>query len=299
MIKCSKLSTVRAIARVATRANRVLRATPLALLVAAAPAANAGEIERAFSHHAAGSTKTVDHSIWDRLLKTYVVPSTDGLNRVAYARFKKEAHAELMTYMASLEAVNVAELDRAEQFAFWANIYNAKTVDVILQHYPVKSIKDISLGGGLLTFVTGGPWKAKIVKVGGISLSLDDIEHVILRPLFKDPRVHYAVNCASFSCPNLLRDAFTASKLSDQLDAAAKAYVNSPRGIRLQGGKVIVSSIYSWYSVDFEGFGGTEQGVLEHLRRYAEPALRQRLEGVAKIDSYEYDWSLNDEITWR
>jgi Protein of unknown function, DUF547 len=159
----------------------------------------------------------------------------------------------------------------------------------------VKSIKDISLGGGLLTFVTGGPWKAKIVKVSGIRLSLDDIEHVILRSLFKDPRVHYAVNCASFSCPNLLRDAFTATKLSDQLDGAAKAYVNSPRGIRVEGGKVIVSSIYSWYSVDFEGFGGTELGVLEHLRHYAEPALRQTLEGVMKIDSYEYDWSLNDD----
>lgn len=295
MTRCPKLSIVRAPARIASRAIRVLRVAPMALFIVGASAATAGEIERAFSRHAAGSTKTVEHSIWDNLLKKYVVLSADGLNRVGYAKFKKEAHAELERYVALLEAVNVAELDRAEQFAFWANLYNAKTVEVIVQHYPVKSIKDISLGGGLLTLVTGGPWKAKIVKVSGISLSLDDIEHVILRPLFKDPRVHYAVNCASFSCPNLLREAFLGAKLSDQLDAAAKDYVNSPRGVRLEGGKLIASSIYSWFSVDFEGFGGTEQGVLNHLRRYAEPTLKQKLEGVVKIDSYEYDWSLNDD----
>ena len=109
----SKLITMRATARVASGAIRLLSAVPLALFVVAAPAASAGEIERAFFHHAAVSTKTIDHSIWDRLLKTYVVPSADGLNRVAYASFKKDAHAELTTYVASLEAVNVAELDGA------------------------------------------------------------------------------------------------------------------------------------------------------------------------------------------
>jgi hypothetical protein len=256
-----------------------------------AEAANIGEV---FSRFTPGSAETVNHSVWDKLLKAYVTPGDDGLNRVAYARFKKESHDQLKRYVAALEAVHIKALDRSEQFAFWANLYNAKTVDVVLDHYPVNSITDINLGGGLLVALTGGPWKAKVVKVGGHELSLDNIEHDILRPVFKDPRVHYAVNCASFSCPNLRREAFAGAKLDVQLDAAAKAYVNSLRAIRVESGKVTASSIYSWYSVDFQGFGGTERGVLEHLRRYAEPELKRKLKSVTRIDSYEYDWALND-----
>ncbi len=94
--------------------------------------------------------RRVDHSAWDRLLKTYVKPGTDGLNRVDYAAFKRDGHAALKAYISRLEAVDPATLTRPEQFALLANLYNAKTVDIVLDHYPVKSIKDISLGGGLL-----------------------------------------------------------------------------------------------------------------------------------------------------
>ncbi len=244
-----------------------------------------------FGKHTPGATKTVDHSAWDALLKSYVIPGTDGVNRVAYTRFKAERHKELKAYVAALEAVDPATLDRPEQFAYWANLYNAKTIDIVLDKHPVKSIKDISLGGGLLTLVTGGPWKAKVLKVKGEALSLDDIEHGILRPVFKDPRVHYAVNCASFGCPNLAAEALTGAKLEAQLDAGARAYVNHPRGFKVEGGKVTASSIYSWFQADF---GGSDKGALAHAVKFAAPGLKAALEKASGISAYDYDWSLNE-----
>jgi hypothetical protein len=258
--------------------------------VAVAPAQAATPAEM-FSGFSKGSTQTVDHSAWDKLLKSYVVPGDDGVNRVAYMRFKAEGHAGLKSYIAALEAADVATLDRPEQFAYWANLYNAKTIDIVLDKYPVKSIKDISLGGGLLASVTGGPWKAKVLKVKGQSISLDDIEHGLLRPVFKDPRVHYAVNCASFGCPNLGTEAFTGTKLEAQLESAASDFINNPRAVAVEDGELIVSSIYSWFQDDF---GGSDAGVLKHVRRYAGEALKTKLEGITAIGDNRYDWSLNE-----
>lgn len=256
------------------------------------PAAAAPGIEETFRQHTPGSTVTVDHSDWTKLLDTYVVSGTDGLNRVRYKEWKAEARPQLTAYIARLEATNVAALDRPEQFAFWANLYNARTINVVLDRYPVRSIKDITLGGTLLANVTGGPWKAKIAKVAGHSLALDDIEHVILRGIFKDPRVHFAVNCASVGCPNLAREAFIGARLDAQLDALARAYVNSPRGVRVGAdGRVTASGIYNWFQVDF---GNSPTGVLEHARRYSDPALKSKLEGITTIAEFNYDWSLND-----
>ncbi len=244
-----------------------------------------------FAKAAKGSARTVDHAAWDRLLKTYVRPGADGLNRVDYAAFKSEAHAALKGYIRQLEAVDPETLDRPEQFALLANLYNATTIDIVLDHYPVGSIKDISLGGGLFDVFSGGPWKAKVLNMKGVALSLDDIEHGILRPIFKDPRVHYAVNCASVGCPNIGTEAFTGAKLEAQLDAAARAYVNHPRGADAKADGLVVSSIYDWYSKDF---GGNDAGVIGHLKAYAAPPLAQKLEGATSIAGYTYDWSLND-----
>lgn len=262
----------------------------LAIAAFAASAASAGEIEAAFHKSAAGSTKTIDHSAWTALLKAYVKPGPDGLNRVDYARLKAEKPDAIKAYVAALSASDPTSLDKAEQFAFWANLYNAKTIEIVVDKYPVKSIKDISLGGGLLAAISGGPWKAKVLKVKGIELSLDDIEHGILRPYFKDPRVHYAVNCASVGCPNLMAEAFTGAALESQLDRGAKAYVNSPRGFLVTKGSVKASSIYKWFVADF---GGEEKGVIAHALKYAEPKLAAELKGLAAISSYDYDWSLN------
>jgi Protein of unknown function, DUF547 len=238
-----------------------------------------------------GSTVVVDHSAWTKLLSTYVVAGPDGINRVRYADFKKDGQKDLKAYVKSLEGVDVASLGRSEQWAYWANLYNAKTIDIVLDAYPVKSIKDISLGGSLTAAFTGGPWKAKVLKVAGQDLSLDDIEHGILRPVFKDPRVHYSVNCASIGCPNLMREAFMGATLDAQLDAGAKAYINNPRGFSVNGSKVTASSIYDWFKADF---GGNAAGALAHARSHADPALKQKLESITTISGYDYNWSLND-----
>jgi hypothetical protein len=247
----------------------------------------AGALEQAFHTSRSGSVATIDHSAWAKLLSTYVVAEKDGLNRVDYAAFKKSGHTDLKSYVAALETVDPATLDRPEQFAFWANLYNAKTIDVVLDHYPVASIKDIKLSG----FFKSGPWSKSIMKVKGVALSLDDIEHGILRPYFKDPRVHYAVNCASVGCPNLGREPFTGARLDKQLDAAARAFINHPRGFRAQDGSIIASKIFSWFVKDF---GGDAAGVLAHARKYATGPLATALAKAKSIGDYEYDWSLND-----
>ncbi|MGE3528307.1 MAG: DUF547 domain-containing protein [Methyloceanibacter sp.] len=261
-----------------------------ALCVGLPGAALGDAVQDLFSAAAEQSAAPVDHSAWDNLLKTYVKPGADGLNRVDYAGLKAEGLPALRGYIAALEGVDPGMLDRNEQFALLANLYNAKTVEIVASRYPVKSIKDISLGGGLVAAVTGGPWKAKVVKLKGVDLSLDDIEHGILRPVFKDPRVHYAVNCASIGCPNLGTAAFTGATLDAQLDQAAKDYVNSPRGVRFDNGDPVVSSIYVWFIDDF---GGTDQGVLDHLRKYAAPGLSEQLAGATSLGGDSYNWGLN------
>jgi hypothetical protein len=253
--------------------------------------ANADAAQDLFARAAPSSSQAVDHSTWDSLLKTYVKPGADGINRVDYAAFRKSGQSDLKLYTGRLETIDPRNLDRSEQFALLTNLYNAKTIDIVLDHYPVKSIKDISLGGTLLATFTGGAWKAKVTRLAGVELSLDDIEHGILRPIFKDPRVHYAVNCASIGCPNIGTEAFTGAKLDQQLDAAARTYVNHPRGIKIVDTSAAVSSIYTWFKADF---GGEDRSVIAHLLKYASPPLVEKLRTVSSISFQPYDWGLND-----
>jgi hypothetical protein len=264
----------------------VLSAT--AFTVQRAPAA-AQDLTARFSGYHAQSTQTVDHGEWKKLLAAYVAAGPDRVNRVDYRRFQAQDHARLRRYLASLQAVAVSSLSRPEQFAFWVNLYNAATVDIVLAHYPVASIRDI--GSGLFA---RGPWGRKIATVEGVALSLDDIEHNILRPIWRDPRIHYAVNCASIGCPNLASVPYVAARLEAMLNAAARDYVNHPRGLSVGGGSVRASQIYDWYAADF---GGSDAGVLRHVRRYAGAALAQSLSGISRIERYDYDWRLNDTAT--
>lgn len=236
----------------------------------------------------AKSSMTVDHSAWDKLLSAYVVASPDGVNRFAYGRVSKADKLALKSYLAKLQGVKVAVLAENAQRAFWINLYNALTIDVVLDRYPVATIRDISLGGGLFSV---GPWKKELVGVEGRRLSLDAIEHEILRKQWRDPRVHYAVNCASISCPNLLGKAFTGATLEQMLTSGARAYVNHPRGARIVGGRLRLSSIFDWYRKDF---GSSDADVIAHISAYAEPALKQELSRIKSIAGYDYDWSLNE-----
>jgi hypothetical protein len=231
----------------------------------------------------------------DVLLSRYAGAFQDGVNRVHYAAWKASAAdlAALDAWIAGAAALRPSTMARAEAFAYWANLYNALTLKVVLDRYPVRSIRDIRSTGVPFDprqFV--GPWRTRLVTVEGRRMSLDDIEHETMRPTFRDPRVHYAVNCASIGCPNLPLRAWRAGTLERDLDAAAAAFVNHPRGVTvLDDGRLRVSSIYRWFREDF---GDSDAGVVAHLRRHAAPALAARLTEGTAIAEDAYDWALND-----
>jgi len=262
----------------------------IAILASPALAAPKAELWERWEKHDAASTETVDHAAWDRLLKRYVIDHNDGIARVSYSAFSDADEKSLITYIEALESVAVSGLNRDEQFAYWVNLYNAVTMALIVQSYPVETIRDIDISPG---FFSDGPWGKKLVTVEGEEISLDDIEHRILRPIWKDPRIHYAVNCASLGCPNLLAEAMTASNKETYLDTAARTFVNHPRGADVENGKLRVSSIYSWFEEDF---GGSEAGVIEHLKKYANDDLRAALQSINSISSDRYDWALNSVL---
>ena len=230
-----------------------------------------------------GQGRGPDHDAWDRILARHVTVAQDGIARVDYAALDA---VELERYLQALQAADPAAMTPAVAFAFWVNLYNAATVRLVKAAYPVDSIRDI--GGSLFR---PGPWREPVVRVAGQALSLDDIEHGILRPVWRDPRIHYAVNCAALGCPNLVGRAWVPERLGQMLEAAAQAYVNHPRGVRFAGSSLEVSSIYHWYEKDF---GENDAAVIEHLRRYAGPRLAERLAGRRRIDTHGYDWKLNN-----
>lgn len=268
----------------------------LAALLSPAPATAAFEslfapkakLWQRWSAHDAGSRAVIDHQAWGRILKRAIKPGPEGLNRLAYAAFSPEDKRQLASYIRTLSAIRISRYARPEQFAYWVNLYNALTVRVVLGRYPVKSIRDIDISPGLFA---DGPWGKKLVSVEGHKLSLDDIEHRILRPIWRDARIHYVVNCAAYSCPNLRRIALTSANTEGVLDAAARDYINSPRGVRFRRGRAIVSSLYVWYAGDF---GGSDAKIISHLMRYAREPLKAKLATIGSLDKHAYDWKLND-----
>lgn len=257
-----------------------------ALLLLDAPAtAQLGDSKPWTRWQRSGQGAEVDHARWDRFLASYRRVGRDGIARIAYGRVTPRDRAELVAYIAALGKADVDAMSRPQQLAYWINLYNAETVRLVLEAYPVKSIKAVRGG-----FLNSGPWREKVVTVRGVALSLDDIEHRILRPIWRDPRIHYAVNCAALGCPDLAARAFTAERANAMLDQGARAYINHPRGFRLEGRTLVASSIFDWYAGDFGG----PDGVLTHARRYATPATLAKLAGKRRADRYEYEWALND-----
>lgn len=235
-----------------------------ALLLLAAPPAGAGA--------------AVDHGIFAELLARHVA---EGV--VSYAGFKAD-EARLDQYLKVLEQVEPRRLGRDEQFAFYINAYNAWTIKLILTGYPgVASIKDL---GSLFQ----SPWKRAIVRIDGGLSTLDHIEHDILRPRFQDPRVHFAVNCASKSCPPLLNEPYRGDVLDAQLTRVTADFLNQPAHSRLEGDRLWVSAIFKWFAEDFNN------DVLGFYRKYARGDLKQKLEAVRgriEVRYMDYDWSLN------
>ncbi|MGK2740967.1 DUF547 domain-containing protein [Tepidicaulis sp. LMO-SS28] len=240
--------------------------------------------------HDPESGMRLDHSAFAAILAKYARPQESGPVLFDYAGLKAapEDMAALGAYLEDMQAITVSRLNRDAQFSYWVNLYNALTVKVVTDHYPVESIRDVGISPGLFS---RGPWGAKLLSIEGREVSLDDIEHRILRPLWQDARIHYVVNCASIGCPDLPLEPLEAAGLDARLDAAARAYIASARGARLESGKLIVSRIYDWYAEDF---GDSDEAVIAHLMNYAEEDFKSALGRVSRISDYEYDWSLND-----
>ena len=238
------------------------------------------------------SSTTIDHQQWSTFLSRYLRPGKSGINLMSYGNVTGDDRKRLEAYVQKLQNTTISTFNRKEQFPYWVNLYNARTVLLILEHYPVESIRDITFG-----WFSFGPWDEKLMNVEGEQLSLNDIEHRILRPIWKDNRIHYAVNCASMGCPNLALEAYTASNSEALLEQSARDYVNHPRGVAVKGQELQLSEIYRWYQEDF---AKNEPGLLQHLKQYANPPLKARLERLEKageIDfEYDYDWKLNTSV---
>lgn len=246
-------------------------------------AAPKAELWPRWEKHDAASTQKIDHSLWDTFLKKNVVaPHPSGINRVRYASVAPEDRKALKDYLKNLQGLPISRYNRAEQKAYWINLYNGLTVDLILSRFPVESIRDINISPGLFA---RGPWGAKLLNIEEERLSLDDIEHRILRPIWKDNRVHYAVNCASLGCPDLQPAAYTSENTEALLEKG-----DHPRGVVINNGKLHVSSIYVWFQEDF---GGSAEGLMEHWSKYANQVLADALKNYSGGLEHDYDWRLN------
>lgn len=236
-----------------------------------------------------GSTLAAPVAAYADLLKRRISRGEGGLNLFDYgAAFEAGELAAVTAYTDHLSAKNPDSMSENDQIAYWANLYNALTLKVILENYPVSSIRKIKSGAFSI-----GPWGRDAAVVNGKTLTLNDIEHEILRKNYANPAyVHYMVNCASIGCPNLGDKLWTGETLEADRKQAAYDFINSPRGARIKSDNDLeVSSIYNWFKEDF---GGSKSETLVHLRKHAGPELAAAIDAGANIDGYEYDWSLNE-----
>ncbi len=212
------------------------------------------------------------HHEFDQLLNTYV--SSTG--KVNYSGLKSKKDV-LQNYLKDLKNFPPAEnWTKNEKLAYWINLYNASTIMLILDNYPVSSITKIS---------GGKPWDKRFVKSGSKTYTLNEVENEIIRPRFKEPRIHMAVNCAAKSCPSLMNAAFTASKLEQQLEKQTKAFINNTQFNTIKNGSLQLSKIFEWYAADFGG----ENGIRKFVKKYSNISFKDN----AKISYIEYNWDLN------
>ncbi len=230
------------------------------------------EVPEKLTSTTANSSVNLDHGAWTALLKKYV----DNQGNVDYKGFKKD-RAALTSY---LNYLSKNKPDKSwsvqEILAYYINVYNAFTVDLIVENYPVNSIKDIN-----------GPWTRAFVSIGDVKMSLGGVENELLKKM-NEPRFHFAINCASVSCPKLLNEAYTAVKINEQLDRAAREFINSKEN-NISEKKAELSSVFDWYAKDFKVNG--INSVIEYINQYSDTKIKPG----ATITYLEYDWGLNEK----
>lgn len=216
------------------------------------------------------SDKIFNHSSWNTLLQKHV--SNKGL--VNYKGFKSSRN-ELLNYITYLGAHTPQDSwTKEDKLAYWINAYNAMTIDLILRYYPVKSIKDIN-----------NPWEQRLWKLGEKWYNLNEIEHQILRKM-DEPRIHFAIVCASFSCPKLLNEAYTSLNIDSQLTKATKDFLSDPERNNISQNNLMLSKIFQWFAKDFKQTGA----LIDFLNQYSEITISEK----AKKKFKDYNWNLNE-----
>ncbi|MCG8576475.1 MAG: DUF547 domain-containing protein [Flavobacteriales bacterium] len=219
------------------------------------------------------------HGIWDELTKKYVTEE----GKVNYKGFQKE-EARLDEYLKVLSANHPDKSwNRNQRLAYWINAYNAFTVKLIVKNYPIKSIKE--LGGGIYKVNT--PWDIKFIKIGDKTYDLNNIEHGIIRKEFKEPRIHFAINCAAVSCPKLRNEAYFPDRLDAQLDDQAIFFINNSPKNNITSEEAQLSKIFSWFRGDFKK---KYPSIMAFINKYS----TVKIEKKTKISYLEYDWNLNE-----
>ena len=222
----------------------------------------------------------IKHDLWDELLKAHV--REDGL--VDYQGFQRD-NEKLQKYLTILQdSAPNNKWGESDQIAYWINAYNAFTVDLILRNYPLESIKDI--GSSVQIPFVNSPWDIKFINIGGKKYDLNNIEHNILRKNFEEPRIHFAIVCASSSCPKLRTEAFTGERLDEQLTEQAREFLSDPSRNVLAQNKIQISRIFKWFGGDFEKKGSIQ----EFIDQYSDVDVNSG----AQIEYLEYDWGIND-----
>ncbi|UOQ97637.1 DUF547 domain-containing protein [Hymenobacter sp. 5317J-9] len=236
----------------------------------------------AAAHPAVAAPAAVDHSAFDKLLKKHV--NAKGL--VDYKGFKAD-QAVFDQYLDLLSKnAPASSWSKQEQMAYWINAYNAFTIKTILNHYPLESIKDI--GSKIKIPFVNTPWADKFFRIGGEKMSLDNIEHGILRKKYDDPRIHFALVCASMSCPRLRNEAYTAAKLDSQLDDQGRDFLNNPAKNKIGKGSAQLSKYFDWYKGDWTKNG---QSVAKWVNKYSTTKIDEK----TPISYLDYNWKLNQQ----
>jgi hypothetical protein len=229
------------------------------------------------------SAMVFDHSQFDQVLKAYV----DDQGLVDYKGIAKDKRFQ--DYMQQLKAAGTGEMSTDGRLAFWINAYNAVTIDKVIKWKPKKSVRETAIRG---LWTSTKFFTSREHMVAGMQMSQDDIEHEILRKQLKDPRIHFAIVCASFSCPKLARFAFSAEQIQQQLEDETHKYIDSDRGTRIDYAEntLYLSKIFDWFAGDFENKSGS---VLAFIKPYLEPDALAFLERKPKVEYLRYNWALN------
>lgn len=264
-----------------------MKALITACLLAASSAALAAsqtELAQHWQAHDNSSSATIDHSAFATFLDNYVVEREHAANLVRYAKVTADAHANLEAYIAKLAQVPLADYNRDVQLAYWLNLYNAALLDLVLDHYPVKSVTAI---GGRNT----SPWAIPVVRIDGYQLTLNDIRQRILEPIWNEPLIGYGLSWAAMGGPELRAEPYSADGVFLQLRDSAERFINSPQGLTIKDDRLIVSRFFDWNRADF---GDTDIALISQLREHAQPALSVRVDIFDTISEFKFNWQLND-----